>query len=374
MECNKCGAAIKPGNEFCGFCGAHVEAIPEIKCPECHATIEPDAKFCDRCGASVCNRDRNKKIIIITLLVAVFIIILLGVIFLLSSGTALTKKEYSSNKVVEKNDDKEKYYEISINNKQVTGFEYEAGYSYNDYYIYIEEGAITVDIEFKTNDTDYEVYNFKNYKLKEGTNELTLAKNKKSGALVRISIYLTGKHLIKNNDEEIDKLFKELEECDYWVQCSARVRFDMLSAEMTNQKTFNVDYDEEKYIKCEKEECESVATLKEYVTKKYGVSKSYAEWFIGDAIATEDLKVSNGELYFKSISVYGFETTYSYEYVGYYKDNNRIKIMVGVLEIPWDSYDGFEADQGNMIFTFINENGKYLLEDYYYLGYEFKLK
>ena len=49
MQCGECQADIRPGQAFCGSCGA---PLPR-SCPSCSAPSEPGANFCGRCGASL---------------------------------------------------------------------------------------------------------------------------------------------------------------------------------------------------------------------------------------------------------------------------------------------------------------------------------
>lgn len=47
--CRACGAALEPGDAFCGRCGA---ARP-TKCGSCGAPVTEDDRFCGKCGAKV---------------------------------------------------------------------------------------------------------------------------------------------------------------------------------------------------------------------------------------------------------------------------------------------------------------------------------
>ena len=49
MQCHECQADIRPGQAFCGSCGA---PLPRL-CPSCSAPSEPGANFCGRCGTSL---------------------------------------------------------------------------------------------------------------------------------------------------------------------------------------------------------------------------------------------------------------------------------------------------------------------------------
>ena len=45
--CPGCHGFIRPGDKFCGDCGAPLQ---ETICPRCGATVRPGKKFCTNCG------------------------------------------------------------------------------------------------------------------------------------------------------------------------------------------------------------------------------------------------------------------------------------------------------------------------------------
>ncbi|MBM1154999.1 zinc ribbon domain-containing protein [archaeon] len=50
--CPKCGAQVRAGDRFCGYCGARL-AIPKKRkkvCPRCGREARPSDKFCAKCG------------------------------------------------------------------------------------------------------------------------------------------------------------------------------------------------------------------------------------------------------------------------------------------------------------------------------------
>src|SRR5688572_22323942 len=49
MKCPRCEHENPSGVNFCGECGARLEAV----CPACHAVNPPTNKFCHQCGAQV---------------------------------------------------------------------------------------------------------------------------------------------------------------------------------------------------------------------------------------------------------------------------------------------------------------------------------
>ncbi len=61
MICQKCGALIEEGSEFCGECGTPVAAMDDAPvqevssgfCGECGAPLRPGVRFCNKCGAKV---------------------------------------------------------------------------------------------------------------------------------------------------------------------------------------------------------------------------------------------------------------------------------------------------------------------------------
>ena len=44
--CPSCGAPLRPGDTFCGKCGARIE----YACPTCGASVESEDAFCGKCG------------------------------------------------------------------------------------------------------------------------------------------------------------------------------------------------------------------------------------------------------------------------------------------------------------------------------------
>ena len=48
MKCRKCDQTVRPGQRYCGYCGAQVDKL----CAACNAPAAPDARFCAMCGAS----------------------------------------------------------------------------------------------------------------------------------------------------------------------------------------------------------------------------------------------------------------------------------------------------------------------------------
>lgn len=60
IQCKNCGKELQDGAQFCGKCGAKVEAdvqAPKGFCSKCGAPLKPDNTFCTKCGAPV-KRDR----------------------------------------------------------------------------------------------------------------------------------------------------------------------------------------------------------------------------------------------------------------------------------------------------------------------------
>ncbi len=61
MICQKCGAVIEEGSEFCGECGTPVAVVADAPaqevsagfCGECGAPLKPGVRFCKNCGAKV---------------------------------------------------------------------------------------------------------------------------------------------------------------------------------------------------------------------------------------------------------------------------------------------------------------------------------
>ncbi len=61
MICQKCGAVIEEGSEFCGECGTPVAVVADAPaqevsagfCGECGAPLKPGVLFCTECGAKV---------------------------------------------------------------------------------------------------------------------------------------------------------------------------------------------------------------------------------------------------------------------------------------------------------------------------------
>jgi hypothetical protein len=55
MSCARCGAALLPGDRFCGSCGAPVATAPLTErpttCATCGASLAEGARFCSSCGA-----------------------------------------------------------------------------------------------------------------------------------------------------------------------------------------------------------------------------------------------------------------------------------------------------------------------------------
>ncbi len=47
--CPGCGAALAPGDSFCGKCGTRIE----YACPQCGTVLETEDAFCGKCGARV---------------------------------------------------------------------------------------------------------------------------------------------------------------------------------------------------------------------------------------------------------------------------------------------------------------------------------
>ena len=52
VACAACGALAKPGDRFCGVCGAAILPIP-TECAHCGADLREGARFCRRCGKAV---------------------------------------------------------------------------------------------------------------------------------------------------------------------------------------------------------------------------------------------------------------------------------------------------------------------------------
>ena len=48
MKCRKCDQTVRPGQRYCGYCGAQVDKL----CAACKAPAAPDARFCAMCGTS----------------------------------------------------------------------------------------------------------------------------------------------------------------------------------------------------------------------------------------------------------------------------------------------------------------------------------
>lgn len=54
--CTQCGAALKPGDRFCGSCGAVITTQPAVtgpQCANCGEALTTDDRFCGHCGAKV---------------------------------------------------------------------------------------------------------------------------------------------------------------------------------------------------------------------------------------------------------------------------------------------------------------------------------
>ncbi len=51
--CPKCGAENKPGDKFCGGCGASLAGGTAAACPSCGAPAKEGVKFCGGCGAKI---------------------------------------------------------------------------------------------------------------------------------------------------------------------------------------------------------------------------------------------------------------------------------------------------------------------------------
>ena len=49
VACRSCGAAMEPGDHFCGKCGT-----PRLlSCPSCGVQVDEEDRFCGKCGARV---------------------------------------------------------------------------------------------------------------------------------------------------------------------------------------------------------------------------------------------------------------------------------------------------------------------------------
>ena len=62
INCEKCGAKIKPDQPFCQCCGAKVEvpaasaapaAVNTVSCPSCGKVVPAGQPFCDGCGTKL---------------------------------------------------------------------------------------------------------------------------------------------------------------------------------------------------------------------------------------------------------------------------------------------------------------------------------
>jgi len=53
LECEKCGANIKPGTKFCVHCGEKIIEKPDPSCPKCETVLQKNAKFCLECGTEM---------------------------------------------------------------------------------------------------------------------------------------------------------------------------------------------------------------------------------------------------------------------------------------------------------------------------------
>jgi len=63
MNCQVCGASLKPGAKFCGRCGAGVAvAAPDgVHCPTCGTVNRPGAKFCQRDGTRLLGAEPRQE-------------------------------------------------------------------------------------------------------------------------------------------------------------------------------------------------------------------------------------------------------------------------------------------------------------------------
>ncbi len=59
MKCNKCGAELPDGSQFCNVCGNKIDT--NLKCVKCSADIPKDSQFCNICGTKVAASNGQSK-------------------------------------------------------------------------------------------------------------------------------------------------------------------------------------------------------------------------------------------------------------------------------------------------------------------------
>ncbi len=265
-----------------------------------------------------------------------------------------TKDNTDENTNKEDEKPEEDNFTISIDGKEVCSSIY-GQCLYTPRY-YITRDTTTANIVVTTNLKGYEIYPTTSYSLKSGLNNIVYGKDSNKKEL-SLDLYLINNTLSDNKidiNDTVNNITSVFINYDYGFSTD----FDSYLIDNVMITSDN----HEKFIKCAKDECKDMTSLKKYFMDKYYMSERLIEELINNATKNGYIKVEDNVIYFKGYII-GYEDSYSYNFYKTYKDNDNIYIIIDLN----DNNDNNKYNSSYIV-KLIKVDDKYSIDDYDYIG------